>query len=88
MKIKEGYVLREVARNNIVVPLGDAEVSFKGIMTLNDVGTFIWKMLENGATKEELLNAVLNEYDVDEETASKDIDRYIVKLRAEKIIED
>lgn len=88
MKIKEGYVLREVARNNIVVPLGDAEVSFKGIMTLNDVGTFIWKILENGATKEELLNAVLNEYDVDEETASKDIDRYIVKLRAEKIIED
>ena len=88
MKIKEGYVLREVARNNIAVPLGDAEVSFKGIMTLNDVGTFIWKMLENGATKEELLNAVLNEYDVDEETASKDIDRYIIKLRAEKIIED
>ena len=88
MKIKEGYVLREVARNNIVVPLGDAEVSFKGIMTLNDVGTFIWKILENGATKEELLNAVLNEYDVDEETASKDIDRYIIKLRAEKIIED
>lgn len=88
MKIKEGYVLREVARNNIVVPLGDAEVSFKGIMTLNDVGTFIWKILENGATKEELLNAVLNKYDVDEETASKDIDRYIVKLRAEKIIED
>lgn len=88
MKIKEGYVLREVAGSNIVVPLGNAEVSFKGIMTLNDVGTFIWKKLEAGATKEELLEAVLSEYDVSEEIASKDIDIYITKLRAENIIED
>lgn len=88
MRIKDGYVLREIAGSNIVVPLGDTQVSFKGIMTLNDVGTFIWRKLENGATKEELLGAVLAEYDIDEETASKDIDRYLIKLRGEKIIED
>lgn len=88
MKIKEGYVIREVAGSYVVVPLGDTQVSFKGIMTLNGVGAFIWRMLENGATKEELLEAVLNEYDVDAETASKDIDRYLIRLRGEKIIED
>lgn len=88
MKIKEGYVLREIAGSNVVVPLGNVQVSFKGIMTLNDVGSFLWKILEKGATKQELLEAVLNEYDVDEEKASKDIDRYIIKLQAEKVIED
>lgn len=88
MKIKEGYTLKEIAGSNVVVPLGDTQVSFKGIMTLNGVGAFIWKLLEKGADREELIREVLAEYDIDKETASKDIDRYIIKLRAEKIIED
>lgn len=88
MKIKEGYTLREIAGSSVVVPLGDTQVSFKGIMTLNGVGAFVWKILENGANREEIIEKVLAEYDVDEETASADIDRYLMKLRAEKIIED
>ncbi len=88
MKIKEGYTLREIAGSSVVVPLGDTQVSFKGIMTLNGVGAFVWKILENGADREEIIEKVLAEYDVDEETASADIDRYLMKLRAEKIIED
>lgn len=90
MKIKEGYVLREVAGSNIVIPVGNAQMSFSGIMTLNDVGTFIWNLLdrEGGAEKQEILEAVLNEYDADEETVSKDIDRFIIKLQAQKLLED
>ncbi len=88
MKIKEGYALKEIAGSYVVVPLGETQSSFKGIMTLNGVGAFIWKFLENGADREELVKEVLAEYDVDEETAARDIDRYIIKLRAEKIIED
>ena len=90
MKIKEGYVLREVAGSNIVIPVGNAQMSFNGIMTLNDVGTFIWNLLdrEGGAEKQEILEAVLNEYDADEETVSKDIDRFIIKLQAQKLLED
>ena len=49
MKIKDGYIIREVAGSNIVVPIGDEQMSFGGIMTLNPVGAFIWKLLENGA---------------------------------------
>ena len=88
MKIKEGYTLKEIAGSNVVVPLGDTQISFRGIMTLNGVGAFIWKLLEKGADREKLIKEVLSQYDVDEETASKDIDRYLIKLRAEKIIED
>ena len=90
MKIKDGYVLREVAGSNIVVPVGNAQVSFSGIMTLNDVGTFIWRMLEseNGASREEIIDAVLGEYDAEAETVEKDVDRFIIKLRAQHLIED
>lgn len=88
MKIKDGYIIREVAGSSIVVPIGDEQMSFGGIMTLNPVGAFIWKLLENGATKEELVDAVLNEYEIDRDTASNDIDKYIAKLREKNIIED
>ena len=88
MRIKDGYIIREVAGSNIVVPVGDEQVSFGGIMTLNPVGAFVWKKLENGATKQELVEAVLSEYEVDRQTASADIDRYIEKLRQKNIIED
>ena len=90
MKIKEGFVLREVAGSDIVVPTGKAQLSFNGIMTLNDVGKFIWKMLERetGASREEIIDAVLAEYDADAEAVEKDVDRFIFKLRTQSLIED
>lgn len=88
MKIKDGYIIREVAGSNIVVPIGDEQMSFGGIMTLNPVGAFIWKLLEKGATKDELVDAVLKEYEIDRDTASSDIDKYIAKLREKNVIED
>ncbi len=89
MKIKDGYILREVAGSNIVVPVG-TQVSFNGIMTLNDVGTFIWRLLEseNGVSRDEIIDAVLAEYDASREAVEKDVDRYLLKLRAQNLIED
>ena len=52
MKIKEGYLLREVAGSNIVVPVGSGNMDFSGVITLNEVGSFIWKQLEKDTTKE------------------------------------
>ncbi len=88
MKIKENYILREVAGSNIVVPIGDAQMSFNGIMTLNDVGTFIWKILEKGAEREEIIDRVLETYDVARPKAEQDIDKYLNKLRDKNLIEE
>ena len=63
-------------------------IDFSGVITLNEVGAFIWKVLENGASKEEILEKMLSEYDVDKETAKKDIDEYIQALRGAELIED
>ena len=88
MKIKEGFILREVASSNIVVPIGKAQVSFNGIMTLNEVGSFIWRKLENGCERQELIDAVTSEYEVKADVAARDIDIYIEKLRDKGLIED
>jgi len=46
MKVKEGYMLREVAGNSVVVAVGKATLDFNGLITLNSTGTFLWKLLE------------------------------------------
>lgn len=87
MKIKDGYLLREVAGSNIVVPIGEGELNFSGVITLNEVGAFFWKKLENGCTRDELLTALLDEYDIDEATASSDMDEFLNKLKEEGMLE-
>lgn len=87
MKISDGYLLRTVAGKNIVVSIGN-DVNFNGMLTLNDTGVFFWNLMQNETTKEEILRAVLEEYDVSEKEASRDIDEFIEKLSAAKILEE
>ncbi len=88
MKIKDGYLLREVAGSNIVVPIGEGEMDFSGVITLNDVGAFLWKNLENDTTEEELVEKLLKEYDIDENTAKKDVAEYMSSLKGAGFIAD
>ncbi len=86
MKIKDGFILREVAGSFIVVAVGDAVKTFNGIITLNETGAFLWKALEQGATEEELLKALLEEYDVDESVAKEHVKKFIAKLTEAKLV--
>lgn len=80
MKIKDGFILREVAGNTIVVPVGDAAADFNGMISLNETGAFLWKLLLNDVEPKFLLAEMMKEYDVDEEQAKKDIEDCLNKL--------
>ena len=80
MKIKEGFLLREVAGNIIVVPVGDAVLNFDGMVNLNETGAFLWKKLEKDVDHYYLLEELMKEYDVDEETAKADISEFFNKM--------
>ena len=86
IKIKEGYILREVAGSNIVVPVG--KLDFDGVITLNETGVMIWKILQKGADKEEIIKAITSEYDISTEIASKDFDAFLLKLRKANLIDE
>lgn len=88
MKIKPGFMLREVAGCSVVVAIGTDTMDFNGMINLNGTGTFLWKMLEKGATIEELVNATLDEYAIDEETAYKDIFLFLNKMREAELIDE
>ena len=80
MKIKEGFVLRQVAGDTVVLPSGDMDIN--AMITLNETGTFLWKKLEQETTVEELIAEVLKVYDTDEATAKTAIEGFIEKLKS------
>ena len=87
MKIKQGFILREVADSFLVVAVGDAVKQFNGVINLNETGAFLWRLLEKGATEVELKTALLNEYDVDGETAARDIKAFLEKLENANLVD-
>ena len=86
MRISKEFVLREIAGNYIVVPFGENAVSFKAMITLNKTGAFLWRKLEEEITEEELLAAIIEEYDIDSERAKADIAQFIEKLQTANIL--
>ena len=62
MKIKDGFILRDLAGKTFVVAVGDRSKEFKGMISLNETGKFIWKLLEIGATKDEVIEKLLNDF--------------------------
>lgn len=74
--------MREVAGNHVVVPTGESALDFSGMMTLNQTGAFLWKQLVKEQTEQELLFALLEEYDIEEATAKVDLVEFLAKLKA------
>lgn len=79
MKIKEGFLLRQVAGQAVVLPSGD-EFDLNVMITLNDTGAFLWEKLQEETTREALVAAILGEYDTDEATAGNAVDSFLAKL--------
>lgn len=88
MKIKEGYILREVAGYSVVVPIGDAAQSFNGMININDSGALLWRELEKGATEESLVQSLVSEYGIDVSEAKADVADFISKMREADLINE
>ena len=87
MKIKEGYMIREVAGHHVVVPVGDAALDFNGMINLNETGAVLWKAMLEDADEEKLVSALLAEYDVPEDIAKKDVEVFVKKMREANLID-
>ena len=80
MRINKEFVLREIAGDYIIIPIGSTALEFHGLITVNEVGVVLWKMLQEEVTLEDLVQGVLAEYDVEEEVAREDIQEFLDTL--------
>lgn len=89
MKIKKGFVLRTICGQNVISGEGLDQVNFSKLISLNDTATFLWKVAEEGEFTEEVLVArLLEEYDVEEEVAAKDVHSMVSMWLELGLVED
>lgn len=79
MKLKDGFILRAVAGETVVIPASD-DMDLDMMITLNDTGRFLWEQLQEEKTLEQLVQATTAEYDVAAEDAAKYIEEFVKKL--------
>ena len=85
MKIKEGFLIRKVGEQAVVVSVGDATNIFNGMIRLNATGELLWNRIID---REELVDALVSEYEVGREKAGEDVDKFIAILSKPGIIEE
>lgn len=88
MKARGGFVLRNLAGEYVLAPVGENIKTFDGVAVLNDLSAFIWRLLQKDVSRRELLSAILEEYDVEEATCSKDLDAVLKDMLEMGVIED
>ena len=87
MKIKEGFVIRELAGQTVVIALGEASKIFNGMIKLNASGRTIWESLTLGMDRDAIVDKLLETYEIDRETASRDCDAFIQILKENGLLE-
>ena len=88
MKIRNGFILRDVGGKTFVVAIGNLSKEFKGMITLNETGKFIWQYLSDDRTEGEIVEAIMKEYEGAEKSAIEaDVNEFLTKLSSANILE-
>lgn len=83
MRVSDHYIFRQVADEYLLVPVGETALSVKGLIRLSESGSMLYQMMqERECTREDLIGAILAEYDVAEAAASEDVDAFLAQMRS------
>lgn len=86
MKIKRDFILREIAGDILLVPAGKTALDLNGMLTLNEVGAEIWKMLPEVECEEEIVQRLLQEYEAEPAQVREDVSEFMSQLRKLEIV--
>jgi len=80
MRIIREFILREIAGEYLLIPTGDSTNDFNGLITLSDTAKFIWENLETSGSFQDLVERIVNEYEIDAKTAARDAAELLTRL--------
>lgn len=86
MKFKKEFMLREIVGEAVLIPTGETAAQFNGLISVNELGRFIWENYENAKDEDELLQRILDEYEVEKDIAKTDLDEFLQTLKDAEII--
>lgn len=81
MKVRDQFVLRTIADEPLLIPVGEAAITTKGLIALSQSGALLYEKLKDGCTQENLVDALVKEYDVSRQEASRDVEDFLNQMR-------
>lgn len=87
MRIKQGFVMRDVAGQAVAIATGEASKSFHGMVKLNGTGVDIWRGVEEGLDEAAIADRIAAKYEVDPDRARQDVDAFIARMREAGLVE-
>ena len=88
MKIKSDFTIQKVGSSYVAIAVGETSKTFRTMIKLNATGAFLWNLLsEKDLTEEDLVDALLAEYDIDRETAANDVHKIVTILTDHQILQ-
>lgn len=88
MRIVSGFFLRQIVGEDVAIPSGDAARRLSGLISLNGSGKFLFGLLQTEQTRQSLVQAMLERYEVDSATAQADVDEFLGLLRENGLLEE
>lgn len=86
MHIAPGFLIRQVAGENLAIPSGESAHRLSGLMVLNGSGKFLFELLQTERSAQDLIDAMMKEYDVDASTAQADVEEFLDILRRNNVL--
>lgn len=86
MEVLKQFAIREIAGEYLLVPVGRAALDLNGMITLNDVAADIWNMIPEAKDEEDIVQKLLEQYEVSEEEVRSDVKSFLNKLRKLEIV--
>lgn len=81
MHIVPGFLIREIAGENVAIPSGEAAHHLSGLVVINGCGRFLFDLLQTERTEKELVESLTDTYEVDTATAQQDVAEFLDILR-------
>lgn len=88
MKASNQFILRTIADEHLLIPVGESAISVKGLIALSESGLLLYKKLMDGCSREDLIVALTAEYEVSEEEAAQDTDAFLNQMRQLNMLVD
>ena len=88
MPLSENFILKNVGKDYMIIPLSDGGVDFSKVYNVSSTGAFIYEQLKENKTALEIAYLMVEEYDVSYEVVLKDIFEFIEELKKRGIYHD
>lgn len=89
MRVSNQFILRSIADEQLLIPVGEAAIHVKGLIALSESGALLYHKLKEGCSREDLVALLISEYDVAVEEAARDTDAFLDQMRSlNMLVED